>query len=47
MPNMDDIWLSIMHSAMDPRTAGGPLAPPAADPPPLPSQPADGGTDQQ
>ncbi|XP_059902449.1 testis-expressed protein 2-like isoform X3 [Gadus macrocephalus] len=34
MPNMDDVWLTIMHSAMDPRTSGGPLAPPAADPPP-------------
>jgi hypothetical protein len=34
MPNMDDVWLTIMHSAMDPRTFGGPLAPPAADPPP-------------
>lgn len=26
MPNMDDVWLTIMHSAMDQRTAGGPLA---------------------
>ncbi|XP_040001478.1 testis-expressed protein 2-like isoform X2 [Xiphias gladius] len=25
MPNMDDVWLTIMHSAMDPRTVGGPL----------------------
>ncbi|XP_044044567.1 testis-expressed protein 2-like [Siniperca chuatsi] len=37
MPNMDDIWLTIMHSAMDPRTAGGPLVGPAVDP--EPSQP--------
>ncbi|XP_047221107.1 testis-expressed protein 2-like isoform X2 [Girardinichthys multiradiatus] len=28
MPNMDDVWLTIMHSAMDPRTAGGPLVVP-------------------
>lgn len=28
MPNMDDVWLTIMHSAMDPRTAGGPLVSP-------------------
>lgn len=27
MPNMDDVWLTIMHSAMDSRSAGGPLAP--------------------
>lgn len=27
MPNMDDIWLTIMHSAMDSRTATGPTAP--------------------
>ncbi|XP_054897198.1 testis-expressed protein 2-like isoform X2 [Poeciliopsis prolifica] len=25
MPNMDDVWLTVMHSAMDHRTAGGPL----------------------
>lgn len=37
MPNMDDVWLTVMHSAMDPRTAGGPLVGPAADP--GPSQP--------
>ncbi|XP_051241987.1 testis-expressed protein 2 isoform X2 [Dicentrarchus labrax] len=37
MPNMDDVWLTIMHSAMDPRTAGGPLVGPAVDP--EPSQP--------
>lgn len=24
MPNMDDVWLSIMHSAMDQRSASGP-----------------------
>nr|XP_046258906.1 testis-expressed protein 2-like isoform X2 [Scatophagus argus] len=34
MPNMDDVWLTIMHSAMDPRTAGGPLVGPAVDPEP-------------
>ncbi|KAM9315214.1 testis-expressed protein 2-like isoform 2-T2 [Pholidichthys leucotaenia] len=28
MPNMDDVWLTLMHSAMDPRTAGGPLVSP-------------------
>ncbi|XP_011484041.1 testis-expressed protein 2 isoform X2 [Oryzias latipes] len=33
MPNMDDVWLTIMHSAMDPRTAGGPLVGPSTDPP--------------
>ncbi|KAG7219047.1 hypothetical protein INR49_019354, partial [Caranx melampygus] len=32
MPNMDDVWLTIMHSAMDPRTAGGPLVVPPVDP---------------
>ncbi|XP_050926822.1 testis-expressed protein 2 isoform X2 [Lates calcarifer] len=37
MPNMDDVWLTIMHSAMDPRTAGGPLVGPSVDP--EPSQP--------
>ncbi|XP_061685244.1 testis-expressed protein 2-like isoform X2 [Syngnathoides biaculeatus] len=26
MPNMDDVWLTIMHSAMDQRTSGRPLA---------------------
>ncbi|CAJ1053299.1 testis-expressed protein 2-like [Xyrichtys novacula] len=31
MPNMDDVWLTIMHSAMDPRTAGGPLVGPSVD----------------
>lgn len=31
MPNMDDVWLSVMHSATDPRTAGGPLASPPAN----------------
>ncbi|XP_026214772.1 testis-expressed protein 2-like [Anabas testudineus] len=31
MPNMDDVWLTIMHSAMDPRTAGGPLVSPPMD----------------
>ncbi|KAM4603457.1 testis-expressed protein 2-like [Polymixia lowei] len=34
MPNMDDMWLTIMHSAMDPRTSGGPLAGSTADPEP-------------
>ncbi|XP_008300133.1 testis-expressed sequence 2 protein-like isoform X2 [Stegastes partitus] len=35
MPNMDDVWLTIMHSAMDPRSAGGPsVGLPAADPEP-------------
>lgn len=24
MPNMDDLWLTIMHSAMDPRSFGTP-----------------------
>lgn len=28
MPNMDDVWLTIMHSAMDSRTGGGPLVDP-------------------
>ncbi|XP_068178263.1 testis-expressed protein 2-like [Antennarius striatus] len=32
MPNMDDLWLTIMHSAMDPRTSGGPIVGPAVDP---------------
>ncbi|XP_047435307.1 testis-expressed protein 2-like isoform X2 [Mugil cephalus] len=32
MPNMDDIWLTIMHSAMDLRTAGGPLVGCCVDP---------------
>ncbi|XP_028993239.1 testis-expressed protein 2 isoform X2 [Betta splendens] len=31
MPNMDDVWLTVMHSAMDPRTAGGPLVSPPVD----------------
>ncbi|KAJ8002090.1 hypothetical protein DPEC_G00176190 [Dallia pectoralis] len=26
MPNMDDVWLTVMHSAMDPRSSGGPAA---------------------
>ncbi|XP_061580700.1 testis-expressed protein 2-like [Cololabis saira] len=34
MPNMDDLWLTIMHSAMDPRSAGGPPAAPPANPDP-------------
>uniref|UniRef100_A0A3Q3KDX7 SMP-LTD domain-containing protein n=1 Tax=Monopterus albus TaxID=43700 RepID=A0A3Q3KDX7_MONAL len=34
MPNMDDVWLTIMHSAMDTRTASGPLVGPAVDPEP-------------
>ncbi|KAL6110619.1 tex2 [Pungitius sinensis] len=32
MPNMDDVWLTIMHPAMDPRTGG------TADPEPAPSE---------
>ncbi|XP_029950394.1 testis-expressed protein 2-like isoform X2 [Salarias fasciatus] len=32
MPNMDDVWLGIMHSALDPRSAGGPPAGPPGDP---------------
>lgn len=38
MPNMDDVWLSIMHSAMDTRTACGPLVSPTADPEPSQSE---------
>lgn len=41
---MDDVWLSVMHSAMDTRTAGGPLVGPVADP--EPSQPEGGSTSQ-
>ncbi|XP_023262657.1 testis-expressed protein 2-like isoform X1 [Seriola lalandi dorsalis] len=37
MPNMDDVWLTIMHSATDPRTASGSFVVPAVDP--EPSQP--------
>ncbi|XP_074487131.1 testis-expressed protein 2-like isoform X1 [Sebastes fasciatus] len=44
MPNMDDIWLSVMHSAMDPRTAGGPFVGLAVDP--EPSQPEKDSTSQ-
>lgn len=44
MPNMDDVWLTIMHSAMDPRTAGGPLASPITDQ--EPSQPERDSTSQ-
>uniref|UniRef100_A0A8D0CZD3 Testis expressed 2 n=1 Tax=Sander lucioperca TaxID=283035 RepID=A0A8D0CZD3_SANLU len=44
MPNMDDIWLTVMHSAMDPRTAGGPLVGLAVDP--EPSQPGKDSTSQ-
>ncbi|KAJ3615145.1 hypothetical protein NHX12_018713 [Muraenolepis orangiensis] len=44
MPNMDDVWLTIMHSAMDPRTAGGPLVPPD---PPQPSPPPEAAAHQQ
>ncbi|XP_032391948.1 testis-expressed protein 2 isoform X2 [Etheostoma spectabile] len=44
MPNMDDIWLTVMHSAMDPRTAGGPLVGLAVDP--EPSQPGKDATSQ-
>ncbi|XP_067354408.1 testis-expressed protein 2-like isoform X1 [Channa argus] len=42
MPNMDDVWLTIMHSAMDMRTAGGPLVGPPVDPDP--SKPESDGT---
>lgn len=45
MPNMDDVWLSIMHSAMDTRTAGGPLVGPTVDPE-EPSQPEEGSNSQ-
>nr|XP_033480067.1 testis-expressed protein 2-like isoform X1 [Epinephelus lanceolatus]XP_033480068.1 testis-expressed protein 2-like isoform X1 [Epinephelus lanceolatus] len=44
MPNMDDVWLTIMHSAMDPRTASGPLVDPTVDP--QPSQPEKVGSNQ-
>ncbi|XP_030589684.1 testis-expressed protein 2-like isoform X1 [Archocentrus centrarchus] len=44
MPNMDDVWLTIMHSAMDPRTAGGPLVGPSVEP--EPSQPERESTSQ-
>ncbi|XP_038570328.1 testis-expressed protein 2-like isoform X2 [Micropterus salmoides] len=44
MPNMDDVWLTIMHSAMDPRTAGGPLVDPTLEP--EPSQPERDSTSQ-
>ncbi|XP_033935120.1 testis-expressed protein 2-like [Pseudochaenichthys georgianus] len=37
MPNMDDVWLTLMHSAMDPRSAGRPAEGLAVDP--EPSQP--------
>ncbi|XP_051939192.1 testis-expressed protein 2-like isoform X1 [Hippocampus zosterae] len=42
MPNMDDVWLTIMHSAMDQRTAAGSLASSAADQ--QPSHPETDGT---
>ncbi|XP_067440352.1 testis-expressed protein 2-like isoform X1 [Thunnus thynnus] len=38
MPNMDDVWLTIMHSAMDQRTSGGPLVGPTVDPEPSQSE---------
>lgn len=41
---MDDVWLTIMHSAMDPRTAGGPLVDPTLEP--EPSQPERDSTSQ-
>ncbi|XP_070711185.1 testis-expressed protein 2-like [Pempheris klunzingeri] len=44
MPNMDDVWLTIMHSALDPRTASGPLVDSAGDP--EPSQMEKDGTSQ-
>lgn len=34
MPNMDDVWLSVMHSAMDQRSSGGPPGPPSVEPRP-------------
>ncbi|CAN9510792.1 unnamed protein product [Ophioblennius macclurei] len=34
MPNMDDVWLSLMHAALDPRSAAaGPLVDPPSDAP--------------
>ncbi|KAM7418489.1 hypothetical protein PAMA_015891 [Pampus argenteus] len=44
MPNMDDVWLTIMHSAMDQRTSSGPFVGPAVDP--EPSQPERDSTSQ-
>ncbi|XP_063739812.1 testis-expressed protein 2-like isoform X2 [Eleginops maclovinus] len=38
MPNMDDVWLTVMHSAMDPRSAGGPSEGLAVDPEPSQSE---------
>ncbi|XP_068445152.1 testis-expressed protein 2-like isoform X2 [Clinocottus analis] len=38
MPNMDDLWLTIMHSAMDPRTASGPSVGLTVDPEPAPPE---------
>ncbi|KAM9857441.1 testis-expressed protein 2-like isoform 1-T2 [Aulostomus maculatus] len=35
MPNMDDVWLTIMHSAVDQRTSIGPFAVPMEDPEPF------------
>lgn len=32
MPNMDDVWLSVMHSAMDQRSAGRPAGASSAHP---------------
>ncbi|XP_068590779.1 testis-expressed protein 2-like isoform X2 [Cebidichthys violaceus] len=45
MPNMDDLWLPVMHSAMDPRSAGGPLVGLTVDPEP-PAPPEKDGTSQ-
>ncbi|XP_034386180.1 testis-expressed protein 2-like isoform X2 [Cyclopterus lumpus] len=38
MPNMDDLWLTVMHSAMDPRTAGRPSVGLTVDPDPAPPE---------
>lgn len=44
MPNMDDVWLAVMHSAMDQRTSGGSPAGPTAER--EPPQPERDGTSQ-
>ncbi|KAM6972575.1 testis-expressed protein 2-like [Aplochiton taeniatus] len=43
MPNMDDVWLTVMHSALDPRTSGAP-PPSSVTPDPEASQPEGGAT---